>query len=512
MYTVLLVDDEADVLDNLKTIIDWPTYGIEHVLTAGNGLEAYDIIRSQQVDLMITDISMPHMNGIQLFQKVHEIYPSLSCIFLSSYSDFAYAREAISLGVENYLLKPIKVDEFNSSIRKSLDNISMHKHIAQNLFLDNLLYRWITDSISCEELTERCRHVGVNLYFRNYCVTVLRLKQRGNPHKPIVSFISKFQAPFDTYHFMDYDGYHVFIIGGHHITQQLIRCTLEESMQECGYQADYLAAIGIVAESSSDVPLSYQSTLDTLQLHQDAAGQQIACAMENPSIEISEFQLNQIISSLSGSASETEGCDFRELFEEVLHTFSSYPLEEINYFVNIFPLRLVRYAISIGLIDAKAELGLASTICHFEEFPTKQALYKWFSNVLSFCQILIRQNAKRLSPVIVQAMQYVADNYGTYVSIKDFCTKHNMNASYLGFIFKKETGVYFNDYITQLRINRAANLLKNSTQKIARISEMVGFTNTSYFTACFKRQIGVSPVRYRQLYTKEQKGEGGSIG
>ena len=170
MYTVLLVDDENDVLENFKTIIDWPMYGIENVLTAGNGPEAYDIIRSQHIDLMITDISMPQMDGIQLFKRVHEDYPNIRCIFLSSYSDFTYAKEAISLGVENYLLKPIKVDELNSSIRKSLDNISMHKHIAQNLFLDNVLYRWITDTISCEELTERCRHVNINLYFRNYCV------------------------------------------------------------------------------------------------------------------------------------------------------------------------------------------------------------------------------------------------------------------------------------------------------------------------------------------------------
>lgn len=507
MYTVLLVDDENDVLENFKTIIDWPMYGIENVLTAGNGQEAYDIIRSQHIDLMITDISMPQMDGIQLFKRVHEDYPNIRCIFLSSYSDFTYAKEAISLGVENYLLKPIKVDELNSSIRKSLDNISMHKHIAQNLFLDNVLYRWITDTISCEELTERCRHVNINLYFRNYCVTMIRLKQRDYIRKPIATFISHLQAPLDTYHFIDYDGYHIFIIGGHHITQDYVKSMLTEAMQECGFQSDYLAAIGIIAEGSSNVPLSYQSTLDTLQIHQNAVGQYIACAKEAISIEISEFQLNQIIVGLTANSEHTEENDFEDLFRLTFENFTLYPLEEINYFINIFPLRLIRHAISIGQIDANAELGLASNAYHFEEFPTEKELYKWFTNVLSFCQILIRQKANRLSPVILHAMQYVADNYATYVSIKDFCARHNMNASYLGFIFKKETGVYFNDYITQLRINRATNLLKSSNYKISKISDMVGFTNTSYFIACFKKQIGISPVRYRQLYTKEKNNE-----
>lgn len=506
MYTVLLVDDENDVLESLQSIIDWPMYGIETVMTALNGLEAYNIIRSKHVDLMITDISMPGMDGITLFRKVLEEYPNIRCIFLSSYSDFTYAREAISLGVENYLLKPIRVEELNSSIRKSLDNISMHKHIAQNLFLDNILYRWITDTISHDELTERCRHVNINLYFRQYCVTVIRMKQRDYIRRPIASFVAHFQPPFDTYHFIDYDGCLIFIIGGHSITQDHIRSMLIESMRECGFEADYLSAIGTVAEGSAGVPQSYQSALDTLQLHQNASGQHIVCANEITSIEINDHQLNQIASVLTSETRPEEDSDFHTLFRMIFGNYTEYPLNEINDFLNIFPYRLVRHAISVGLIRTDAKLGLASTACHFEEYPSEKELFKWFSNILSFCQILIRESANQLSPVILQAMRYAEENYATYVSIKDFCAKHNMNASYLGYTFKKETGVYFNDYITQLRINHAADLLRNTNNKISKISDMVGFTNSSYFIACFRKQIGILPVRYRQLYIEKRDG------
>ena len=505
MYAVLLVDDETDVLDSLQSIIDWPMYGIEKVLTASNGLEAYDVIHSQHVDLMITDISMPGMDGISLFRKVHEEYPFIRCIFLSSYSDFTYAREAISLGVENYLLKPIQVGELNSSIRKSLDNISMHKHIAQNLFLDNILYRWITDTISHDELTERCRHININLYFRQYCVLVIRMQQRDYIRRPVAAFISRFQPPFDAYHFIDYNGCLIFIIGGHNLTQNHIRSMLTESMRECGFEADYLAAIGTVAEGSTGVPQSYQSALDTLQLHQNASGQLIVCANEITFIEISEYQLNQIISVLTSESRQSEDNDFHMLFHMLFGDCTEYSLDDINDFMNVFPFRLIRHAISFGLIRVDAKLGLAGTACHFEDPPSEKDLYKWFSNILSICQILIRQSANLLSPVIMQAMRYAEENYASYVSIKDFCAKHNMNASYLGFTFKKETGIYFSDYITQIRISRAADLLRHSSYKISRISEMVGFTNSSYFIACFRKQIGILPVRYRQLYAEKKE-------
>ena len=139
MYTVLLVDDEEDILNSLMNIIDWPVYGIENILTAHNGSDALKKLEQQPVNLLITDISMPDMDGITLLKEVRGKYPHIRCIILSSYSDFSYAKEAISLGVENYLLKPIQKDELDNSIRKSLDNLSMHKHIMKTLFLDNIL-------------------------------------------------------------------------------------------------------------------------------------------------------------------------------------------------------------------------------------------------------------------------------------------------------------------------------------------------------------------------------------
>jgi len=165
MYTVLLVDDEENVINNLITTIDWPVYGIENVLTAIDGIDACTQLASTNVDLLITDISMPRMNGLELVRHVRQTYPNTRCILLTSYSDFSYAKETISLGIENYLLKPFNTEELDNSIRKSLDNISMHKRVIATLFMDNILYRWVINDISFDELTERSKYTGINLFF-----------------------------------------------------------------------------------------------------------------------------------------------------------------------------------------------------------------------------------------------------------------------------------------------------------------------------------------------------------
>lgn len=499
MYTVLLVDDEADILNSLKNIIDWPVYGIENVLTACDGVDALQKLGEQPVNLLITDISMPNMDGITLLKQVREKYPHIRCIFLSSYSDFSYAREAIALGVENYLLKPIKSDELDNSIRKCLDNLSMHKHIMRSLFMDNVLYRWITNDISNEELAERSRYIHVNIYFRNYCVLLIKASHQSSIEQLLSPFLLQLQTTYDTYHFIDYKGRHVIILGGHTIAQNAVYDTLQSTLTKTLYSHDFVASIGTIAMGSEQVPLSYQRATDSLLLCRTLTGQQITLA-ENPvSLDITDYQLNQIADFLKNLLDTDTEISAEPLFQELFIHLDEYSLTEINSFINMLSIRLFRFLISQGLLDAQAEESFIVNFYHFEEYPDKEALYKCFNDLLTINLILIKKNMNRLSPICLLAMQYISANFTDHVSIKEFCGRHNANASYFGFLFKKETGIYFNDYINQVRINHAMMLLKNTNYKISQISTMCGFGNTSYFILCFKKRTGLSPANFKQM-------------
>ena len=160
---------------------------------------------------------------------------------------------------------------------------------------------------------------------------------------------------------------------------------------------------------------------------------------------------------------------------------------------------------TLGLVDPQSEQSIMLSTYHFEEMPTEETLLDCFRDILTMNMVMIRKHMHRLSPICTLAMQYVSTNFTEYVSIKDFCSQHNINASYFGFLFKKETGIYFNDYLNQIRINYAMTLLKNTNHKISQISKMSGFANTSYFIQCFKKRTGLSPSNFKQMISDSTK-------
>jgi two-component system response regulator YesN len=134
MYTVLLVDDEISLLNSLSKEINWPQFGIETVLKATDGEAALEQFKTNRIDLLITDIKMPLMDGLELLRTVRQEYPETHCVLLTAYSEFEYAREALKLGVENYILKPLKSPELEETIEKALDNIYRRRGNADFLF------------------------------------------------------------------------------------------------------------------------------------------------------------------------------------------------------------------------------------------------------------------------------------------------------------------------------------------------------------------------------------------
>ncbi len=505
MYQVLLVDDEVDILNTLQNNVDWPSYGVETVLTARDGQDALKILEQHPITLMIADIKMPNMDGISLLREVRAKYPNIRCIILSSYREFEYAQEAIKLGVENYLLKPVNYDELDQSIRKCLNNLSMHKHVMQSLFMENVLYRWITGDISNEDLAERSKHIQVNVYFRNYCVVLVKASRQSAIDNLLSAFLLQLQSKYDAYHFVDYNSNHVLILGGHTIEQKVIQKALHDAIRETNFQHDLKASIGSVVTGSGQVSISYRCAMDSMLLCGSASGQHIILSDDSPTVDISDYQLSQIATYLEQALDSESELTPRELFHEIFRNVQDYPLSTLNSYINTLSIRLFRLLVTLGMIDPQAENNPMINAYHFEEMPSEDALYNCFCDILTLNLILVKKHMKRLSPVCLLAMQHISNNFTEYVSIKDFCNRHNINASYFGYLFRKETGIYFNDYLNQIRINNAMNLLKNTNYKISQISKMSGFGNTSYFIQCFKKRTGLSPANFKQMLIDSTK-------
>lgn len=503
MYTVLLVDDEESVIKNLTNAVDWPVYGIENVLTASDGVEAIGQIERNHVNLVIADISMPRMNGLQLVKAIRDTYPHIRCVLLTSYSDFSYAKEAISLGVENYLLKPFKPEEMDNTIRKAISNINSHKRILQTVFLDNLLYRWVKEDISFDELAERAGNIGISLYFRNYCVLLFKSAEAKHLESILSSFIASTGEKNDAYHFIDHDGYHVVILAGHTLHQNAIADNLWKIIDANGKITNLHISIGNIVESYKQVPSSYQSAIDTLLVKPLVKGVQINYANQSVYRNLSNLHINLITEFIKASSEEDESKDSSALFRMCFPNMCDYKLKDINRFIDILAARIAVTLNEAGEIANDGLDTIMNSVYHFEDQPSEEEIIAWFDGLISICQALTRLHKQQLSPIVFKTMRYISDNYASYISIKDFCRSNNINPSYLGLLFKKETGIYFNDYISQIRISHAISLLNKSNLKIADICQQCGFSNPSYFVVCFKKQVGISPAKYKQLHMNQ---------
>lgn len=183
MYRVFLVDNEPYILEGLRNIIDWNEYGLEIAGEALNGLDALKQLDFKEIDILLTDIKMPKMDGLQLMRTLKQSKPNIKFIVLSWYDEFNYIKQGIKYGIENYLLKPINVNELASTLVNTVEKIERENSNdgiirlkkGLDILRNNILYRWITNSINLEELKERSKVLNINLECYGYTVSIIKV-------------------------------------------------------------------------------------------------------------------------------------------------------------------------------------------------------------------------------------------------------------------------------------------------------------------------------------------------
>lgn len=401
MYTVLLVDDEKTITDFLKKQISWAELGVESVLCANQAQAALSMLKAQSVDLLITDIQMPQMDGFELLKQARKIDPDMHCILLTAYGEFDYAMQALRLGVDNYLLKPVKIQELTESVENALDNIYIQRGNKETLFRENLISRWLTDRISSEELAEKSVFTDINIYLGAYCAIVFK-RESGSSSASFHAFYTQctqlLSHSYECVSIWDYNGNYVILTGGNTIERNTLSSLLTELLNTVSFAEQPLISVGETASNYKQVSVSYRS----------------ACSLlENP--------------------------------------------------------------ITDGHLQVAA--------------GTKKSLF-----------LLPDFSDADLSPITKRVLNYITAHYSDGLSIKELCNELNVSASHMGYLFKKETDMYFNTYLLEFRMKKAVELLCHTGMKINDIAEATGYSTPNYFITSFKAKTGMSPLKYRETY------------
>lgn len=519
MYSMLIVDDEPSILYGLKDIIDWEEYGVEIAGLAGNGMEALKIIDSKKINILLTDIRMPEIDGIELIGHIRRRNPEIRVIILSGYDDFNYVKEAIKLGVENYLLKPLNKNELSSTLLNTVEKIESESYRKiytgknKDVFKQNLLYRWVSNNISRRELVERASLIDIDLDYRQFAVATVDildapgLIDRNLASHAVINICNEIASEeINTMIYQDLNNNIILLFSGNDLMER--KTIILELLQKYTAKINTLLKInvfttlGTIENDCQSVYKSYFSSKDLQDFSLIYAANSILDYYAVKEAAVSRQKEIDINFRLFGEHLIRKRKDkaflfIEDLFRQVLSINGLTPKDIQNISIEIlFNISSVCKK-AAGNKSIPDELGILFS--DVTGIKTSRELIDWVKIIIGKAIDYLDLREKNRNPLIDQIIKYIHSNYREAISLKALSSMFNVNTSYLGQLFKTETGELFTNYLNNVRIEKAKKLLTETNLKVYDISSKVGYTNQSLFFRTFKKQTDVSPEEFREI-------------
>lgn len=525
-YKVLLVDDESDVAQVISRKLNWNELGFEEPTICSNGLEALDAAEKNRPDVVMTDITMPYMNGLELAHKLKDQYPNIRIIIFSGYDEFEYAQEAIHIQAEEYILKPIDSDKLKDvfiRIKEGLDkefdeqqNISkLESYYKDSLptLQESFYSSLIENKIPSDKLDYYVNNYQINLNSPYYCAVILHvsthtLKEELNPLYLSVSIRKLAEEKLnDKWNgkFFNYQDNVVMIAQlneENDIKQLTDDCDKFTRLCESVAKAIVTIGVGNVCSSLLDISRSYE-------------GARLAISYRALYGTTKAININEIEPEKSTKPITIETESLHEVFKRI-RIYDRESLDSaIDVFLNettssltkvlefrFYVMQLVSEMYSFAS-ENKLELDQLFTSYHdiitqIEKLELKD-LSEWMHDLCHKMQDMV--NEKRTTTTknfIIKAMDYVSEHYSdSNLTAESLCNYLNVSYAYFSTVFRKETGKTFTNYLTETRMNKAVDMLLNQNEKTYIIAHDVGYTDPNYFSYVFKKTFGVSPNHFK---------------
>lgn len=530
MLNVLIVDDEPYIRKGLRVLINWEAEGFAIVGEAADGLEALEMLKHTRVDLIIADIQMPGMGGLQLLEKVREMgMDNVNFVVLSGFREFSYAQKAIQYGCLNYFIKPISKTDLLSVVR-SVSEQSKQRRIAEEkeevrdsaMLECNLLPILVGkyDQINVDyvrenlKLSDKIRYISVELDMSD-----ARIQERTEEHRRSMqrmlhaSMKSNLGSRGDHVLFDVSKEENCYDVG-------MIFCdtmAVEQGMGEQEFfdwlvrRAEISVESSIVMQVGNEVDCierlseSYRSA-GIAKLMQSFQGGGALCVAER-SGQIQEelsgetyskakILLDALVSAVeSGNRQDIES-SVDALYRHMGESSMDYRLMSMN--INHILFRLMNLA-----VERDSHLDQQEAVDYIIENAFNKGVVRGSSaHFANFCceysDYLRQIDSQSAASVLDLVEREIADKYMTNISLKQMGERFYINSAYLGQMFKKRYGTSFKEYLNTVRINNSVELLANTDMKVYEISEAVGYQSVDYFVNKFVAQMGHTPAKFRK--------------
>lgn len=526
-YKVMIVDDEAEVREGIVARLDWGGLGFEVVAEAENGLEAIEKAEANEVDLLLTDIKMPFMDGLTMIAEFRTLHPSAKIVILSGFDDADYARQAIKLGVTEYALKPINAEELTCVLSRmrmqlereyseKLDIAALREQYERALpairerFLSELLWRRMRP----EEIAEGVAAYGLEIDAApGKLVLVFDIAVRGAHEQPLEGVL----IPISVSRLIDetlrgrcrlalYPGLsQLAAITAWEGADPVSRAVLlgSDIAARCKRIFNVRVTCGVSKrfDSLCDTPAAYAEACAALE-YRGEPGLDRAIYIGDAETgggqgSILDERTERLLLGAVRTGSNAQVESAVDGLVRALESLGGDSWQRQAYLVSVCN-SLNRIVMQYGL-SGETELTerLAAHVGARIEPPQVRAWLLDVCGALSSCVTRRRESMPRL--LAEKAARYIEEHYGeSSLSAESVCAHLHVSRSYFFEVFKKEMGCSFVQYLTDVRMERAAALLSDPGMKTITVAYAVGYEEPNYFSHVFKRRFGMTPARYRR--------------
>ena len=508
MLKVLLVDDEPNVRLGVKMMIPWDELGLEVIDEGEDGDDGLNKILIHDPDIVIADVKMPGMTGIQMIDAAIKNGFKGKAVILSGYSDFAYAKEAMSLGVKRFILKPVDEDELIECLKALVSEIKEEKESSLQLqkgseFLnENAIKELLIGGASASDSSALKEYSSG----RKFNVVLISATEK-NSFESRQFILDKIRSRLSEMENVD-----AVPIDLNGMLAVIFKDSPDERIQECmsrlnfDYRGMIFAAIGESVHSAKEISASYRSANEIynnrfLYLHYGVISAEKIRSRSDEDIPAPETIAAQFFPFMEiNDKKRLEGCFAR--FQESLCRKSFTP-EKICVICITTVLNTKNLIIkSVGEKKAEpfkddyivSQIGSLGSLHDIIELMKKE-----------FTEFSDSVYGRTTKSTMERVVQYIHANYNQELRLEMLANIFGYNSAYLGKVFHQYMGDNFNNYLDKIRITEAKRLLAEDEYKVYEVAERIGYTNINYFHNKFKKYVGVSPLSYKKACLAGEK-------
>lgn len=535
MYSIILVDDERSLRESIEHLVDWKGNGFHLIGTAQNGLDALELMENEGIpDVIITDIKMPVMNGIELGKKLREEYPTIKIVFLSGYDEFQYAVEGIKLNVLSYLLKPISKNEIEECLYKLKEQLDEEIKAVNDMSRVSIEYNKNIELMKISFLNSLLteQHLqGTEIALAEFLVTH---NLEFLNHEKILFTVRFAEKQFSDNTFQKNREFQRFSLF------QIIQDVAKKYLKgEVFLFSSYVVCI-LTGTREELVEVKDIFTKDVVDTTNKLLKEKVTIGVSENYIDI--FQTNKAYRETLTALDYTD-IDGEEnvvfigdVEKTTTRTHFLYEIDEAAFLLAIktndlvYVREILKKCFTDNYFDSHNRISILRTIISIVYVNCIRALREtigdvddhfnqWYQQIFeaiqyddlmmiqnelyTFCTYtmneITKNRAQLKNTLVLESLEYLEENFtDPEISLKSTSLHLNVSSSYFSTVFKKETGKSFIDTLTEMKMNKAKELVLTTDYKMFEIASACGYDDQHYFSYSFKKYFGTSPTNMRK--------------